>query len=69
MDIKLKLAKRIKLLRNDKNISQEKLAHLSGLDRTYVQSIESGRRNVSISTLEKLSIAFGIPLEILVKDL
>jgi transcriptional regulator with XRE-family HTH domain len=69
MDIKLKLALKIKSLREEKKISQEKLANLSGLDRTYVQSIEKGRRNISILTLEKLSVALGIPLHELVKNL
>ena len=57
-----KLGERIKQLRKDANISQEKLADLAGLDRTYINSVENGRRNISIINLEKICIALEISL-------
>lgn len=57
-----KLANRIKQLRKEAKISQEKLAELAGLDRTYINSIENGRRNISIINIEKICIAFGMSL-------
>ena len=69
MNIKTKFGVRIKSLRLEKKLSQEKLANLAELDRTYMQSIEKGERNVSIITIEKLSIALNIPIYELLKSL
>ena len=69
MNIKTKLGNRIRSLRLEKKISQEKLAHLSGLDRTYMHSIEKGERNVSIITIEKISKALNIHIHELLKNL
>jgi len=41
-------------------VSQEGLADLCGLHRTYVSSVERAQRNVSLSTLEVLASALGI---------
>ena len=51
---------RIKELRAEKGISQEKLAFKAELDRTYVASVESGKRNLSIKSLEKIVVALDI---------
>ena len=63
MDIKEKIGKRIRELRGLKKISQEKLAELADLDRTYVSSVERGKRNVSIVNLEKIAKALGCSLQ------
>ena len=52
--IEEKVGKRIKELRNKLNISQEELGFRSGVHRTYIASLEVGKRNVSIVTLEKI---------------
>ncbi len=57
------LAQKLRLLRIIKGWSQETLAHASGLDRSYVGSIERGERNVSLDNIEKLAGAFGIALD------
>lgn len=57
-----KLGERIKQLRKEAGISQEKLAELAGLDRTYINSVENGRRNISIINMEKICIALEISL-------
>lgn len=62
MDIKLLVGKRVKELRNNLGISQEELADLAGLDRTYVTSVECGRRNISIVNIEKLAKALKVSL-------
>ena len=62
MDIKLSVGKRVKELRNKLGISQEELADLAGLDRTYVTSVECGRRNISIVNIEKLARALKVSL-------
>ncbi|MBK6587051.1 MAG: helix-turn-helix transcriptional regulator [Acidobacteria bacterium] len=40
-----KIGESIKELRSNLGISQEPLAHMAGLDRTYVNSVENGKRN------------------------
>jgi transcriptional regulator with XRE-family HTH domain len=62
MNIQEKFGKRIKELRLKKNISQEALAHLADLDRTYMTSVENGRRNISIQNIEKIIKALGVSI-------
>ena len=54
------LAKNIKTFRKEKGISQEELAELCGLHRTYIGSVERHERNVTLSTLEVLASTFGV---------
>ncbi len=58
--IEQKVGKRIKNLRNKLGISQEELGFRSGVHRTYIASLEVGKRNISIATLEKIIIALEI---------
>lgn len=67
--IKEKLGQRIKKLRNEKGISQEKFALLIDMDRTYFASVESGKRNISIVNIEKIANGLNISLEELFMDL
>ncbi len=60
MNIKLKIGLRIKELRKVNGLSQEKLAGEAQLDRTYINSVENGRRNISIENIEKISIALNV---------
>jgi len=60
MDIKEKIGNRLRELRTAKGLSQEKFSFECGLDRTYIASIEQGRRNVSIANIEKIAKAFNI---------
>ncbi|HEY1172499.1 MAG TPA: helix-turn-helix transcriptional regulator [Verrucomicrobiae bacterium] len=58
----------LKSLRNAKKISQEKLAELSGLDRSYVSLLERGLRQPSLETLFLIASALEIsPAEIVRK--
>ena len=61
--IKTKIGNRIKELRKIKGYSQETLANYCELDRTYVASVENGKRNISIINLEKIVIALGVSLK------
>lgn len=63
------LGKRIVKARNDKGISQEKLATASGIDRSHMGFIEQGRRKPTLSTLHKITASLGISLEQLFKGL
>jgi transcriptional regulator with XRE-family HTH domain len=63
MNIKQKFGQKIKDLRKSKGISQEKLANLAEIDRTYLPTIEKGKRNVSIEIVEKLAKALGVKIK------
>ncbi|MFC3414679.1 helix-turn-helix domain-containing protein [Algoriphagus hitonicola] len=62
MDIKVAYGKKVRQIRKDKGVSQEKLAELAELDRTYISGIENGKRNVSIETIFKIAEALNIPV-------
>ena len=55
-----KVGIRIKELRNELNLSQEKLAFNADVDRTYLAGVEQGKRNPSIKSLEKIINALGL---------
>lgn len=59
IDIRTILAENIKAFRQEQKISQEELAHMCGLHRTYIGSIERGERNATLSTLEALAVALN----------
>ncbi len=63
MDIKQAVGKRVKELRNKIGISQEELADTAQLDRTYITSVECGKRNISIVNIEKLANALNVTLK------
>ncbi|MFR8848705.1 helix-turn-helix domain-containing protein [Clostridium fessum] len=61
--IKKKFGERVKLLRKNQEMSQEKFALKIDMDRTYLASVESGKRNVSIENIEKIAKGLEISLE------
>jgi transcriptional regulator with XRE-family HTH domain len=68
-EIKVKFGQRVKELRISKGYSQEKLAEISDLDRTYIPGIESGKRNVSIIVIEKIAKSFEMSVSELLLNL
>ena len=63
MDIKILVGKRVNELRNKLGLCQEELADYAELDRTYITSVERGRRNISIVNIEKLASALKVTLK------
>lgn len=55
-----RIGARIRELRNQQGISQEKLALKAEIDRTYLAGVERGKRNPSIKSLEKILNALGV---------
>lgn len=60
VDIKEKIGIRLRELRKLKGLSQERFAFECELDRTYIASIEQGKRNVSIVNIEKIAKALNM---------
>ena len=57
-----KISSNIKKLRNDKNISQENLAHNIDIDRKYASIIEKGKTKISVELLNKVCLGLDISL-------
>ena len=61
--IQEELGKRIRELRTkNTGLSQEKFAHKIEMDRTYFASVETGKRNISITNLKKIADGLGVSL-------
>jgi ribosome-binding protein aMBF1 (putative translation factor) len=56
----------IKQARAERGVSQEELAHLAGIDRSYMSSIERGEQNVGLMSMNRVAEALGITLSELV---
>ena len=62
MNIKIKVGLKIKALRKQNELTQERLSEMTNINRTYISDVERGLRNISIINLEKIAIAFRIEL-------
>ncbi|MGO3833097.1 MAG: helix-turn-helix domain-containing protein [Microbacteriaceae bacterium] len=69
-EFQVEFGSRIKRLRTGQGwTSQERFAHHVGIDRTYMSSIEQGRRNPSLDIILKLAAALDVNAADLVRDL
>ena len=57
-----KIGNRIRELRKETGLSQEKFAAKIGMDRTYFASVELGKRNISLVNLEKIATGLNVSL-------
>lgn len=60
--IRNKIGMRIKELRQQAGITQEKFALMTGINRSYLADIEKGNRNFGFDTLDRIVNGFGISL-------
>lgn len=60
MDIRQRLGRNVRRLREENGWSQEDYADRVGIHRTYVSDIERGRRNPTVSVVEKLAKPLGV---------
>ena len=61
-EIKKQFWERIKKLRNERGLSQERLGFISKLHRTYISDIERWEKNVSLENIEKLANALWVDI-------
>jgi transcriptional regulator with XRE-family HTH domain len=61
-DVRLRFGKRLREVREGAGISQERLAEKARLHRTYVSSVERGKRNISLENIERLAQALGVAM-------
>lgn len=61
-------AENLRKFRKARHLSQEDLAELAELHRTYIGSIERGERNISIDNMERLARALGVTIQDLLEE-
>jgi len=64
-NISIKFGEKVREIRISKNLSQEHLAHIADVHRTYIGMIERAEKNITLVNIEKIATA----LEIDIKDL
>ena len=64
-----KFGDRVQSLRNQAGISQEKLAEMAEMHRTYISGIERGERNVSLINIMRLASALNVSVSKLMKGI
>lgn len=67
-DVMTRFGQRLREIREEAGVSQEKLAEQAGVHRTYVSSVERGKRNVSLVNIERFAAALGVTMGELMPD-
>jgi transcriptional regulator with XRE-family HTH domain len=69
MAIEKKIGLRIKEIRTKNSLTQEQLAWEADVDRTYMNHVENGRKNISIRSLEKIIKALKVSFSEFFKEI
>lgn len=59
-DVRKRLARNVRMLREKADISQDVFADMVGVHRTYMSGIERAKRNPSIDVVERIAIALNV---------
>ena len=59
-EVRKTVAQNLKVLRHARRVSQEHLAAVAGIDRSYISDLENGKYGLSIDKLENLAEALGV---------
>lgn len=62
-DLVHRLGERIRMLRRERNLSQEQLGERAGLHTNYIGQVERGEKNVTIESLEKIAAGLKVSME------
>jgi transcriptional regulator with XRE-family HTH domain len=60
MDMRKLVGRNVKRIRQEKGVTQEQLAELSGFSQQYISGLEQGRRNPTIVSIYELATALGV---------
>ncbi len=61
-NVQVKFGEQLRTIRERIGISQEKLAELAGLHRTYISSVERGKRNISLVNIRQIADALNVDM-------
>lgn len=67
VDVRQTFGERVRALREERGLTQEKFAAACRLDRTYISGIERGRRNPSLKNISRIAEKLGVTLTVLFK--
>ena len=67
MDVRQRVGLNLQALRRAKGLSQEELAHRSGIHQTYLSGVERGKRNPSVMVMSRIAAALDADVEDLVR--
>ena len=65
-DINRVVGLNIRRIREKRGLSQEKLAALADIHRVYIGQVERGEKNIGLKNLEKIAVALGVDIHVLV---
>ena len=65
--ILIKFGERVREVRIEKGLSQEQLAHLADVHRTYIGMIERAEKNITLINMEKIANALNVNINELLK--
>ncbi len=68
-DVCIRFGEKLRVIRLNLGYSQEKLSFKAGLHRTYISSVGRGKRNISLTNIEKLADALDLKMKDLMPDL
>jgi len=66
--LKVAFGKAVRKRREAVGVSQERLAELAGVHRTYVGDVERGERNIALINMQRIARALGLKLSKLIRD-
>lgn len=66
---RIAIGQKIRAVREQSNLTQDQLALMVGIGRSYLAKVESGKRNPTVDFVEKVAKGLGITLEDLFKGL
>lgn len=69
MNIQKAFGLKVQQLRKESGMSQEKFALSIDMDRTYLASVEAGKRNISLCNIEKIAKGLNISVSELLSDI
>lgn len=67
-DIINRIGLNITIIREQRGLTQEKLAELAGLHRAYIGQIERGEKNIGLRNLERIANALDVNIKLLVDN-